>query len=303
MRHVPALHAVGGRLIALSRGAYWRVDHPNDARLAACGQAQRQIRMRSSRQLALAGDAEHAVRGGRADLIRRWRHAAGGDGLPVVGRQHELPVAGLRLLRPRTGRLGPRARGHARARLHPPSLTASRIPVLAAGVPADEAVGGEQRRDAREVGVELGVASRSRTRARRPCRRGRRSARSAPAPASPPARARRAGRRPSRAPRRTRSRSRARPRASCTAASDARRISSASSPPSTIACTSLGDAHAPPSKASTASRQLSGTGVGCRVARSISTITCSARASRSPDSQWCTANSSATSCGRSPRCG
>lgn len=57
MRHVPTLHAVGGRLIALSRGAYWRVDHPNDARLAACGQAHG----RSNAELAataLAGDAE-----------------------------------------------------------------------------------------------------------------------------------------------------------------------------------------------------------------------------------------------------
>jgi hypothetical protein len=37
--HVSALRAVGGRLIALSRGSYWRVDHPNDAHLASCGQA------------------------------------------------------------------------------------------------------------------------------------------------------------------------------------------------------------------------------------------------------------------------
>ena len=37
--HVSDLRAVGGRLIALGRGSYWRVDHPNDARLASCGQA------------------------------------------------------------------------------------------------------------------------------------------------------------------------------------------------------------------------------------------------------------------------
>ena len=36
---VSALQAVGGRLIALGKGSYWRVDHPNDTRLAACGQA------------------------------------------------------------------------------------------------------------------------------------------------------------------------------------------------------------------------------------------------------------------------
>ena len=51
----------------------------------------------------------------------------------------------------------------------------------------------------------------------------------------------------------------------------------------------LVDAHALPSKASDGVAHVSGTGVGCRAARSISTMTCSACASSAPDSQWCTA--------------
>ena len=64
-----------------------------------------------------------------------------------------------------------------------------------------------------------------------------------------------------------------------TAASDARRILSAS--PLSIACTRRGGSQA-------ALEPIHGVaqfpGTGCRTARSISTITCSARASRSPDS-------------------
>jgi hypothetical protein len=57
MSHPPALQAVGGRLIALSRGAYWRVDHPNDAHLASCGQADGE-RNAELAATALAGDAD-----------------------------------------------------------------------------------------------------------------------------------------------------------------------------------------------------------------------------------------------------
>jgi hypothetical protein len=56
MHHVDALQAVGGRLIALSRGSYWRVDHPTDARLASCGQSSGGTNA-GLRAVALAGDA------------------------------------------------------------------------------------------------------------------------------------------------------------------------------------------------------------------------------------------------------
>ncbi len=61
--HVSALQAVGGRLIALSRGSYWRVDHPNDARLASCGQARGGTKTELV-AVAVAGDARTLYVGG-----------------------------------------------------------------------------------------------------------------------------------------------------------------------------------------------------------------------------------------------
>jgi hypothetical protein len=49
--HVEALQTVGGRLMALSRGTYRRVDHPGDKRLASCARANGNV------AVALAGDA------------------------------------------------------------------------------------------------------------------------------------------------------------------------------------------------------------------------------------------------------
>jgi hypothetical protein len=56
LTHAPQLQVVGGRLLALSRGAYWRVDHPNDPHLASCGQASGGANA-GLRAVALAGDA------------------------------------------------------------------------------------------------------------------------------------------------------------------------------------------------------------------------------------------------------
>jgi hypothetical protein len=50
--HVEALLTIGGRLMALSRGTYRRVDHPGDKRLASCAQANGNVLA-----VALAGDA------------------------------------------------------------------------------------------------------------------------------------------------------------------------------------------------------------------------------------------------------
>ena len=138
---------------------------------------------------------------------------------------------------------------------------ALRHPLLAAGVPADEAVGSEQRGHAREVGVERARRRRSRTRARRRCRRGRRSGtveRGLRRRRRAPRRA--AGRRPSRRSSTNAIALQGAPAASCSAASDARRISSASSPPSTIACTWSARLTRLPSNASTASRHVAGHG-------------------------------------------
>jgi hypothetical protein len=56
LARAPELHVVGGRLLALSQGRYWRVDHPNDVRLIACGQA-RGATNAGLLAVALAGDA------------------------------------------------------------------------------------------------------------------------------------------------------------------------------------------------------------------------------------------------------
>jgi hypothetical protein len=50
--HVEALQTIGGRLMALARGTYRRVDHPGDERLASCARANG-----SEVAVALAGDA------------------------------------------------------------------------------------------------------------------------------------------------------------------------------------------------------------------------------------------------------
>jgi hypothetical protein len=52
MAHVDALQTVAGRLLALRRGVYRRVDHPNDSRLATCAQASSGLAA-----VAVAGDA------------------------------------------------------------------------------------------------------------------------------------------------------------------------------------------------------------------------------------------------------
>ena len=50
--HVEALQTIGGRLMALARGTYRRVDHPGDQRFASCARANG-----SEVAVALAGDA------------------------------------------------------------------------------------------------------------------------------------------------------------------------------------------------------------------------------------------------------
>jgi hypothetical protein len=60
MAHVSALQTVGGHLMALRRGAFWRVDHPNDARLASCART----RATGVLAVALAGDSRTLYVGG-----------------------------------------------------------------------------------------------------------------------------------------------------------------------------------------------------------------------------------------------
>jgi hypothetical protein len=83
--HVSALRAVGGRLIALSRGSYWRVDHPNDARLASCGQASGGANGELV-AVAVAGDARTLYVGGAPISLAVPGRVAGVTACPWSGR-------------------------------------------------------------------------------------------------------------------------------------------------------------------------------------------------------------------------
>jgi hypothetical protein len=84
MAHVSALQAVAGRLLALRRGEYRRVDHPNDPRLAACARASRGLVA-----VAVTGDARTLYFGnvplaldppGRVPAVTACTGAGGGHG-------------------------------------------------------------------------------------------------------------------------------------------------------------------------------------------------------------------------------